>query len=66
MLMEDLILRQQLIMQKICRIITLFWYEEPGDPLDFELHKELGPITTQDLLATGENLFSQCRTLETS
>ena len=36
---------------------NLFWFEEPGDPLDFELHKKLsqhyiGP------LATGENLFS--------
>lgn len=35
----------------------LFWYEEPGDPLDFALHAELaqqyeGPI------AMGENLFS--------
>ncbi len=35
----------------------LFWYEEPGDPLDFALHADLarqyeGPI------ATGENLFS--------
>jgi D(-)-tartrate dehydratase len=35
----------------------LFWYEEPGDPLDFHLHATLaehyrGP------LATGENLFS--------
>ncbi len=35
----------------------LFWYEEPGDPLDFALHATLaerypGP------LATGENLFS--------
>jgi D(-)-tartrate dehydratase len=35
----------------------LFWYEEPGDPLDYELQAELakhyaGPI------ATGENLFS--------
>jgi len=35
----------------------LFWYEEPGDPLDYQLHAELtqrydGP------LATGENLFS--------
>jgi len=35
----------------------LFWYEEAGDPLDFELQKELanhyaGPM------ATGENLFS--------
>lgn len=36
---------------------NLFWYEEPGDPLDFALHAVLaerypGP------LATGENLFS--------
>jgi L-alanine-DL-glutamate epimerase-like enolase superfamily enzyme len=35
----------------------LFWYEEPGDPLDYELQAELadhydGPM------ATGENLFS--------
>lgn len=35
----------------------LFWYEEPGDPLDYALHSTLaehyrGP------LATGENLFS--------
>ena len=35
----------------------LFWFEEPGDPLDFQLNAELarhyGPP-----LATGENLFS--------
>jgi D(-)-tartrate dehydratase len=36
---------------------SLFWYEEPGDPLDYELQAELakhyfGPM------ATGENLFS--------
>jgi D(-)-tartrate dehydratase len=36
---------------------NLFWYEEPGDPLDFDLQAELarhypGPM------ATGENLFS--------
>jgi len=35
----------------------LFWFEEPGDPLDYELQRELsdrydGPM------ATGENLFS--------
>ena len=35
----------------------MFWYEEPGDPLDFELHKELGK-TYSGSLATGENLFS--------
>ena len=35
----------------------LFWYEEPGDPLDFELHKELSNVYPGPL-ATGENLFS--------
>ena len=36
---------------------NLFWYEEPGDPLDFELHKELSQHYSGPL-ATGENLFS--------
>ena len=36
---------------------NLFWYEEPGDPLDFELHKELGNHYSGSI-ATGENLFS--------
>ena len=35
----------------------LFWYEEPGDPLDFELQAELGKHYEQSM-ATGENLFS--------
>jgi L-alanine-DL-glutamate epimerase-like enolase superfamily enzyme len=35
----------------------LFWYEEPGDPLDFELHAALGREYSRPL-ATGENLFS--------
>ena len=35
----------------------LFWYEEPGDPLDFELHKELVQCYSKPT-ATGENLFS--------
>ena len=35
----------------------LFWYEEPGDPLDFALQAELA--THYDApMATGENLFS--------
>lgn len=35
----------------------LFWYEEPGDPLDYRLNAALA--TAADLpLATGENLFS--------
>lgn len=35
----------------------LFWYEEPGDPLDFELQAELVKHYPNSL-ATGENLFS--------
>ena len=42
---------------KALRDYPLFWYEEPGDPLDYELQAALrnyypGPM------ATGENLFS--------
>jgi L-alanine-DL-glutamate epimerase-like enolase superfamily enzyme len=36
---------------------NLFWYEEPGDPLDFELHKQLSQ-NYMESIATGENLFS--------
>ena len=35
----------------------LRWYEEPGDPLDYELQAELGR-RYEGALATGENLFS--------
>ena len=35
----------------------LFWFEEPGDPLDFELQNKLGNYYTNPM-ATGENLFS--------
>ncbi len=35
----------------------LFWYEEPGDPLDYMLHAELSKHYAGPL-ATGENLFS--------
>ncbi|MEJ2479625.1 MAG: mandelate racemase/muconate lactonizing enzyme family protein [Acidihalobacter sp.] len=35
----------------------LFWYEEPGDPLDYALQAELGGIYAGSM-ATGENLFS--------
>lgn len=35
----------------------LFWYEEPGDPLDFELQAELCKHYSGSI-ATGENLFS--------
>jgi L-alanine-DL-glutamate epimerase-like enolase superfamily enzyme len=35
----------------------LFWYEEAGDPLDYELQAELGKHYSGSM-ATGENLFS--------
>ena len=35
----------------------LFWYEEPGDPLDYLLNAALASATSLPL-ATGENLFS--------
>jgi L-alanine-DL-glutamate epimerase-like enolase superfamily enzyme len=35
----------------------LFWYEEAGDPLDFELQAELSRLYPGPM-ATGENLFS--------
>ncbi len=35
----------------------LLWYEEPGDPLDFELNAEVAEAS-QVPIATGENLFS--------
>jgi L-alanine-DL-glutamate epimerase-like enolase superfamily enzyme len=35
----------------------LFWYEEAGDPLDYELQAELGKVYAGPM-ATGENLFS--------
>jgi D(-)-tartrate dehydratase len=34
----------------------LKWYEEPGDPLDFQLLAEVAKVSTTPL-ATGENLF---------
>lgn len=35
----------------------LFWFEEPGDPLDFELQRALAEVYAGPM-ATGENLFS--------
>ena len=35
----------------------LFWFEEPGDPLDFELQRALSDAY-EGPMATGENLFS--------
>ena len=37
--------------------LHLRWYEEPGDPLDYALHRELA-AAYDGPLATGENLFS--------
>ncbi len=36
---------------------NLFWYEEPGDPLDYELQAQLANHYSASM-ATGENLFS--------
>ncbi len=42
---------------KELRKYPLFWYEEPGDPLDYELQKELADHYPNPM-ATGEDLFS--------
>jgi len=42
---------------ELLRQYDLFWYEEPVDPLDFELHAEVAKAYPGPL-ATGENLFS--------
>lgn len=42
---------------KVLSNYELFWYEEPGDPLDFELQAKLAHHFTGSM-ATGENLFS--------
>ncbi len=50
-------LEQALAYGKAMSDYELFWYEEPGDPLDFQLNSELA-MKYQQPLATGENLFS--------
>ena len=42
---------------KMLRDYPLFWYEEAGDPLDFDLQATLGQFYPGPM-ATGENLFS--------
>ncbi|MEQ8394198.1 mandelate racemase/muconate lactonizing enzyme family protein [Thalassobaculum sp.] len=42
---------------KMLRGYPLFWYEEPGDPLDFALQSALAEFYP-GAMATGENLFS--------
>ncbi|MGH2384924.1 MAG: mandelate racemase/muconate lactonizing enzyme family protein [Candidatus Limnocylindria bacterium] len=39
------------------RAYNLLWFEEPGDPLDFELQREVAEAYSGPM-ATGENLFS--------
>src|SRR5277367_720184 len=42
---------------KMLREYPLFWYEEPGDPLDYQLQATLAEFYPPSM-ATGENLFS--------
>jgi L-alanine-DL-glutamate epimerase-like enolase superfamily enzyme len=42
---------------RMLRQYPLFWYEEPGDPLDYRLQATLSEIYPGPM-ATGENLFS--------
>jgi L-alanine-DL-glutamate epimerase-like enolase superfamily enzyme len=42
---------------KMLHQYPLFWYEEPGDPLDYALQAALGEFYP-GAMATGENLFS--------
>ena len=42
---------------KMLREFPLFWYEEPGDPLDYQLQAALAEFYPGPM-ATGENLFS--------
>jgi L-alanine-DL-glutamate epimerase-like enolase superfamily enzyme len=42
---------------KMLSAYPLFWYEEAGDPLDYELQARLGE-SYKGPMATGENLFS--------
>jgi len=50
-------LQQALDYAKALQQYPLFWFEEPGDPLDFELQKAVAEGYPGQL-ATGENLFS--------
>ncbi len=43
---------------KMLRQYNLFWYEEAGDPLDYQLQAALAEFYPAPM-ATGENLFSQ-------
>ncbi len=49
--------KQALEYAKALEKYPLFWFEEPGDPLDFDLQKAVAEAYSGNL-ATGENLFS--------
>ena len=51
-------LEQAVSFGKAIEPLDLFWYEEPGDPLDFALHKALVNQYANPI-ATAENLFSR-------
>mgnify|MGYP001156994965 FL=1 len=51
-------LEQAVTFGKAIEPLDLFWYEEPGDPLDFALHKALVNQYANPI-ATAENLFSR-------
>ena len=51
-------LKQAVEYGKAMQPFKLRWYEEPGDPLDFDLNRRLA-LEYDAALATGENLFSQ-------
>ncbi len=51
-------LRKALAYGDAMRRFELFWYEEPGDPLDYLLHATLAQHYAAPI-ATGENLFSR-------
>ncbi len=51
-------LPQALAYGEAMRGYDLFWYEEPGDPLDYLLHATLAQ-RYPGAIATGENLFSR-------
>ena len=50
-------LKQALCYADAIEAYNLRWYEEPGDPLDYQLNAVIAQATTTPI-ATGENLFS--------
>jgi L-alanine-DL-glutamate epimerase-like enolase superfamily enzyme len=50
-------LKTAIVYAEMLRQYPLFWYEEPGDPLDYALQAKLAKFYPGPM-ATGENLFS--------